>query len=268
MTDVFLLIQHGWQNIWKQKTIWLFSALPVITQFFLPTYNRGEKNLSLLLLYLVVSITYLILWVISLIGVPYLAYMFSMGSSASIQETLEAVKKFSMRIIGFSCVGFLLLVLCVFFTAGIAMRSSQPAPQAFITAGLVLMPLSVFSGLWDFTVFGLFENDWGIRKSIKNAWNLFISHFAVLAILGIGFVIVWRISTAILGVVTVLLQSGFDAASLQSLNFVNPSMTLGKNTLFILMNGINQTIYNTLSPSVFVLAYLKYSQGKNRFTTK
>src|SRR5690349_16942854 len=105
MTDVFLLIQRGWQNIWKQKTIWLFSALPLITQFVLPTYQRGEKNLSLLLLYLVVSIAYLILWVISLIGVPFLAYNFSIGKPATIQETLDAVNKFSVRIIGCSCIG-------------------------------------------------------------------------------------------------------------------------------------------------------------------
>lgn len=86
--------------------------------------------------------------------------------------------------------------------------------------------------------------------------------------LGIGLIILWRLSSAILGVVAVLIQSGFDIASLHSLNFVNSSMTLSRNTLFMLMNGISEAIYVNFSASVFVLAYLKYSAGKNRFTIK
>jgi hypothetical protein len=120
------------------------------------------------------------------------------------------------------------------------------------------LPLSIFSCLWDFSIFGFFENDWGIRQSIANAWSLFTSHFRVLALLGILILILFRICFAVSGMVTVLLQSGFDMASLSNLNYIDPSTTLGENGLFMFINGVNQIIFTTFSTSVFVLAYLKY----------
>ena len=34
MADVFLFIKPGWNNIWRQKIIWLFGALPILDQLF------------------------------------------------------------------------------------------------------------------------------------------------------------------------------------------------------------------------------------------
>lgn len=262
MSDLSLFMQQGWRNIWKQKIIWLFSALPLITRPVLNTFQRGEQNIAILLLYLALNIVASVLGVISLIGVPYLAYRFSTGGSATIQETLGAVRRFSGRIIGCSCIVILLFLPVFLLAFGIALRNS-PASQAISIASLVIMPLSIFSCLWSFVTFGFFENDWGIRKSIENAWNLFTSHFGTLAILGTCLVLIFRLSSGLIGVLTVLIQSGFDMASLVNLNFVNPSMTLGKNPIFLLLNGINQILYATFSTSVFVLAYLKYHTVNN-----
>ena len=75
-------------------------------------------------------------------------------------------------------------------------------------------------------------------------------------------VIIFRIGSALSGILTVLFQSGFDIAALSKLNYIDPSTTLGKNMLFVLINGVNQAVYNTFSVSVIVLAYLKYSGVK------
>jgi len=125
MADVSLFIQRGWQNIWKQRTIWFFSALPVVAGLFLPTYNRGEENLVLLCLYLVFYISFLVLSVISLIGVPYQAFSFSIGRTAIVQETLDAVRKFLWRTIGCSALGILLLLPCLLLVLGIAFINIQ-----------------------------------------------------------------------------------------------------------------------------------------------
>jgi len=259
MADVSLFIQRGWQNIWKQKTIWFFSALPVISELFFRTYNRGEQNLVLLCLYLVITILVIVLEVVSLIGVPYQAFSFSIGRTAAVQETLDAVRKFLWRTIGCSALGILLLLPCFLLVLGIALNNSVPPSQISSTLLLVFIPFSIFSCLWDFSIFGFFENDWGIRKSIEKAWSLFTSHFGALVLLGILIVVLLRISTAMTGVLTILLQSGFDIASLSKLNYIDPAATLSNNMLFELISGVNQIIFNTFSISVYALAYLKYS---------
>jgi len=258
MADVSLFIQRGWQNIWKQKTIWLFSALPTISGLLLGTYNRDEQNLALLCLYLVIIVLVMVLSVVSSIGVRYQAFNFSIGKSATVQETLDAAIIFSGRIIGCSVLGLLLVLPCFLLVFGIALNNSMQLSQVSNMLLLVFLPLSMFGCLWDFSIFGFFENDWGIRQSIASAWSLFTSHFRALALLGILMLVLSRISFAATGILTVLLQSGFDMASLSDLNYINPYTTLGENGLFKFINGVNQIIFDTFSISVLVLAYLKY----------
>lgn len=262
MTDVSLFIQHGWQNIWKQKTIWLFSALSSFATLFYALPVKYDQSLVLSLLYLLISLIFMVLLFVSTVGVPYLAYCFSIGKPASIQDTLLAVRKFAGRIIGCSCLGVLLISPCIFLAFAISLNNSTQPSQISNTIILLTLPLSVTSSLWDFSVFGFFANDWSIRKTIKNAWNLFTSHFVVLATLGILVILVFRISSAIFGILTVLIQTGFDVASISTLNLINPSTTLDNNLLFAVLTGISQMIYGTFTASILALAYLKYSGAK------
>jgi len=262
MSDVFLFIQQGWRNIWRQKSIWLFSVLPVVSQIILPTYDRGEQNIAMLCLYLVVTVLAIVVWDVSVIGVPYQAFTFTIGRSATIQETLAAVRRFSWRIVGCSALGIFLLLPCLFLGIGIALNNSIQPSQVSNMLILVFLPLSIFSCLWSFAVFGFFENEWGIRTSLANAWGLFTSHFGALALLGILVVGIWQTGSVIAGMLSIVLQSGSNTASLSNLNYLNPSTTLGSDPLFVLINGVNQAIYNSLSASIFVLAYLKYRGEK------
>jgi hypothetical protein len=265
MADVFLFMRHGWKNIWKQKTIWLFSALPILDQLFrIFQIKRGTDLLSSFI-WLVISFALIVLFYVSYIGVPYLAYCFLIGKSVTIQETLSAVKKFAGRVIGCSCLGFLALSPLLFWVLAISINSSTRTLELSNKTILALLPLSIFTALWQFTLVAFFENDWGIRQSLDRAWNLFKGHFGVLAILGLILTIVFKVYSAMSGTLTILIQSGFDATSINDLNMFNPSASLSKNVLFVLINGIGETILTTLSASVFISAYLKYSDVKLPF---
>jgi hypothetical protein len=262
MAEVFLFLRQGWNNIWKQNTIWLFGALPILVQLFPSSQSKPVQDLSDVFLPLVALIILLISALLSIIGVPYLAYCFSIGKPASVQETLSAVRKFSARVIGCSCLGFLIFSPCLFLILGISMDNTTQPPHISNKATLLFLPFSIFSALFDISFFGFFANDSGIRRNLKDAWALFTAHFGILAILGIILVIMSHLFSVAAGISTLFIQSGFDITSLSKLDYINPSMTLNRNILFILTNGLGQTIFSVFSASVFALAYLKYSGVK------
>jgi hypothetical protein len=259
MTDVLVFMRHGWKSIWKQKAIWLFSTVTVLSQLYNLVQVKRPTELLPSLLALAVSFISIYLFYVSYIGVPYLAYSYLIGKPVSIQETLSAVKKFSGRVLGCSCLGFLAISPILFWVLSASINNSTHRLEMSSSTILALMSLSVFAALTQFTIVGFFENDWGIRKSLGQAWGLFKSHFGVLAILGLILAIIFRIYSVVSGVSTVLIQSGFDLTSLSNLNILNPSASLSKNLLFVLINGIGQIVFTPLSASIFVSAYLKYN---------
>ena len=265
MADVFLFMRHGWKSIWKQKNIWLFSALPILPQVFNIFQVKREADLLSQFTSLIIGFIFLFLSLTSIIGVPYLAYHYLIGNTATIPETLSAVKKFSSRVIGCSCLGVLALSPIIFWALATSIDSSTRILEYSNKINLIFLPLSVFSALGQFTFFVFFENDWGIRQSLDKAWNLFKSHFSVLAILGLILAIIFKAYSAISGTLTLLIQSGFDMESINNFSILNPFASLNKNLLFVLINGIGQIIFTPLSASIYVSAYLKYSDVKLPF---
>ena len=265
MADVFLFIRHSWKNIWKQKTIWLFSSFYLFGQFSYFFRYKKEWGLFVSFIFLALNILFLVLFFISDIGVPYLAYCFLIGKSVTIQETLFAVRKFLGRVLGCSCLGLLLLSPLMFWILAVSINSSTHTIEFSDKTMIPLLLGSTFAALPQFTMVVFFENDWGIRKSIEKAWNLFISHFGVLAMLGLILAIILKVYSAATGILTVLIQSGFDITSISKLNLFNPSASLNRNILFLLLNGIGLIIYIPFSASIFISAYLKYSDVKLPF---
>jgi hypothetical protein len=259
MKDVFLFIENGWKIIWKQKLIWLFSAIPLFNQLFLSFQGKQESNLLGAFLSLTVVFIYGTLSFISLIGVPYIAYNFSVEKPVTILETLLAVKKFSWRVIGCSCLGFILISPFFLLVLANSINNATLTLQNTDKAILLSLPLSFSSPLWYFSMFGFFANDRSIWQSAKNAWALFTAHFSILAALGMGMAIIYRIYFTVSGIILVLIQSGFDTTSLATLNYLNPAASLTKNFWFMLFNGIGGVIFTPFTTFVFALAYLKYS---------
>ena len=265
MADVFLFMQHGWKSIWKQKTIWLFSALPILSQIFNVFQASREASLLLRFISLIIDFVVIILSFLSIIGVPYLAYCYLIGKSPTIQETLSAINKFFGRVIGCSCLGFLALSPLFFWVLATSINTSTHTLELSNKTIFVFSLLWIFSALSQFTFAAFFENDWGIRQSLDKAWNLFKSHFGVLALLGLILAIIFRTYSAISGILTVLIQSGSETISIGNLNVFNPSASLNRNLLFILISGACQTIFTPWSASIFISAYLKYSDVKLPF---
>jgi hypothetical protein len=259
MADVFLFLQQGWKNIWKQNNIWLFSVLALSNNYFPIIQIKYELQIYITT---AIGVVTTILSFVGFIGVPYLAFCFSVGKPVTIHETLTAVRKFSWRVIGCSCLTFLILspFFCLFLIFSI--NNISKYHQLSNNAILLSLPLSAFSAMWDFSLVGFFKNDWGVRQTVSGAWTLFLDHAKTLAILGIILTIIFRIYSTVSGILTVLIQSGFTIASLNGLNYINPSSSLIRNILYLLISNIGSIIFFPLSASVFTLAYLKYSGVK------
>jgi uncharacterized protein with PQ loop repeat len=265
MTDVLLFIKHGWNSIWKQKTIWLFSTVTILSQVYNVVQIKRSTDLLPSLIGSIAGLIFIFLFYASYIGVSYTAYGYLIGKPVTIQETLSAVEKFSGRVIGCSCLSVLALSPILFWVLAVSINSSTHRLEISNNTILALMPLSVFAALFQFTVVGFFENDWGIRQGLNKAWSLFKSHFGVLATIGLIFAIIFRAHSVLSGILTVLIQSGFDLTSMSTINVLNPSASLSKNLLYVLINDIGQIIFTPLSASIFISAYLKYNDVKLPF---
>jgi hypothetical protein len=259
MSDVISFIKQGWRNIWKQKYIWIFSLLPVLFEPVFRILQSDGRNLSDFLFTPIIYGLYGILLVISIIGVPYQAYKYSIHQSATIQETLNAVKKFWRRIISCSCLLILLILPFFYLFFFVSLKNSNPT-QAANSVNFILTPFSVFNSLFSFFTFTIFEKDLGFRKSVKIAWDLFISHFGPMVILGILFFLIFRVSLSLSGIITGLIQSGFNNMFWNTFDIVNPSNNFGSNYLFLFLSSISQIIFTAFQSSVFVLAYQKYKE--------
>jgi hypothetical protein len=262
VTDILFFLRQGWENILKQRTIWLFSGLNLIIQLILTRTEQEPEGIGILISLASGSLL-LILTTIQFIGVPYLAYRFSTGNPASVRDALAAVWKYLGRVIGCSCLVILILSPCLYlfaiFSQAASLQPFRNSNQFFI----LLLIFSLFGAILDFSLFEFFANDAGVRQALKKSWQLFTANFYVLATLSIGMYVLITVISAVLGVAAMLIQSGFDVDTLRELNYINPSASLEGNILFLLINGIWQTIYQVWSVSVFTLAYLKYSSAAN-----
>jgi hypothetical protein len=260
MTDILLFIQNGWKNIWKLSIIWLFSALSIFNPSLILAQTTQSSNSFGSLLSLAGGFIYIILFLISFIGVPYIAYHFSLGRSVTIQETLLAIRKFSGRVIGCSCLTFLLISPIISLVVVIS-NSTQPF-RYFDNISFLFLLFSLFSAVWYFSLFEFFANNVGIRQSVKTAWVLFTAHFRILAALGIIMAIISKIYLIASAILTILIQSGLDIRSISNLNYVNPSASLSQNLLYTTISGVFGIIMNAFTPSAFVLAYFQYIKTK------
>jgi len=198
------------------------------------------------------------LFIAGLIGVPFLAYRFSMGKSATIHDTVVEIRKLFARTLGCSCFGILILSPVLFIVFSVSMNTSTQLISIPDKIFLSFLPLSIFAAFGQFILFGFIANDHHIRQSIKEAWSIFRSHFSTLALIGITLGIIFWITSIISGAFTVLIQSGFNLATLSQIDYINPGTLLSPNQLFVLLSGVFQIIQRVIETFVYVSAYIKY----------
>jgi hypothetical protein len=261
MSDISLFFRRGWKNLWKEKILWLFSALflaAALISFITPT-----QNLLSAILYFVGNLISLTLVYISNIGITYVAYFIAAGNPVSIQETFQVSRKFFWRVIASSCVFFLFfivffLLLCllpvfIFYFKRLPQLSGFSNYFFFIS---IFLP--IFSAPWYFLLAEIVVNDSKIGKSMENAWDLFIENFAVLVVIGFILSIMLYAINVTLGVTTLLIQNDFDFSALSKLNFIAPQLLFVNNSFYKLGSMITNTLWRTYSISIFMVAYFKY----------
>ncbi len=258
MKDIILFTKQGWNNIWKQDIVWLFSALPILNSVVSIFQAKLVSNSPLVLLNILVSLILLGLTFISSIAVPYIVYCSLIEKTVDMQDVLFAVRKFLWRVFG--CSFLVMLAFSPFIFLALVLFLDVPKRTFQIPNGVILLsPLPLFSAVWPFSLAGFFSKDWGVRQTAKEAWNIFTSHFWVLAILGMALSIIFRVSSSLAAITTVLIQTNFDVTALSQLNYLNLYPALGKNLLFVVLDGIWRIIYVPFDASIFIAAYIKYS---------
>lgn len=263
MSDIFLFMKHGWKNLWKLNIIWFFSFLSIVNNFTNFISINQEYSLSTQFIFLTFRFLLIIPSFIGSVAVPYLAYRFLINESTTIQQALQAVKKFSVRIIGSGFLFFLILSPLYCFAIANTMANSNIKPiQLSDQTLLAFFPLAIFSSMWDFTRLGFFAHDLNIKQSISSAWNILKSHFFVLGILGVIRAIILYMASAIAGIITLLIQSDFDFTVISELSLLNPYASLYNNLLFLIINSFLFILLNPYTAFVFTSAYLKYDKVK------
>ena len=258
MTDLKFFIRHGWNNIWKQKTIWLFSA------FYLPFYCiQFIIPKQVLLLY---DILLALVYLVNAISVPYDAYCYTNGNEATVRGTLIAVRKFIGRMFGCALLVAIpcLLLLCSVVTIfmGLFKISDQNSTS------FSLFPLFViFVPLVDFSLAEFFAKNVGIRQALWGAWALIKKHFPILILLAIireSLTVAYNMVGATF---IVLFQPGFNLNSLSKVNYLNPYAPLSGNIFYTIIASVAVFVIPPFSASVFMLAYQKYSEAMSTAST-
>jgi hypothetical protein len=259
-SDLSVFLRTGWENIWKEKTIFLFAALGSVSFLFrLLSFSPATGWFSFIEI-----LINLIFMCASFIGTTYIACCVSMGERVTIGKTLQAVRKSLLRIIGI----FILMILSIlpffiaFYVYSILSHQTDPTPAIVQGVYLAALPLSI-STAWSYFLFAeIIVNGFGILQSLKNATSVFFAHFGSMALLGI---IIWglgQIINILLGVAAMLIKSNFDVTALATLNYINPSGSFPHNYLYQFVDMLWAIIWAAFTTSSFVFAYVKYSDIK------
>jgi hypothetical protein len=264
MLDVSSLLRIGWENIWKNKILWVFSFLVLlepISRFFIPIQNNNDLALSFL--NLAIGFTSLYLSYISEAGVSFVSYCIAIGEPVNMQTAYQASKKIFWRVVALSFFLFLIISPCICTAFVLSFKQTLQIADFAHNTFFTSIPLSVFAAVQYFAITETIASNSKIGKSLKAAWTVFTYHFASLAIIGLLLAIASYTVNVSIGATIMLAQNGFDFTSLSTLDFISPHLSFTDNNFYKLVSAIFTAIWGTYSTSVFTVAYLKYN-GVNK----
>jgi hypothetical protein len=255
-------LQHGWENLWKSKILWLFSSLILIEPLF-RLIVPIQKSADLLVSFfdLVVSFVSIYFSFMSIAGVSFVSYCIAIGRSVDFRTAFQASQNLFWRIValGFLVLVFILPFGCIFaFSSWEFLYIRDMSHNVFIAS----IPLFIFAAMMYFPITETITNESKIGKSLTTAWAVFTHNFVNLAIIGLLLVIGLRVINISISMATMLVQNNFDVSALAKLDFISPQLSFANNNFYKLMTAITQTIWQTYSISIFTFAYLKYTGAK------
>lgn len=261
-SELSSLLQHGWENLWKNRVLWWFSALILIGPvFYLIVPIQNNVDLVSSLLNLLVSVASIYFTFLSFVGVSFVAYCIAIGNPIDFQTALQASKKLFWRLVRLS---LLLLLLIAPFVCTVAyffwrFLEIKDVRQDFFLASI---PLSIFTAMGYFPITEVIRNNSKIGESLKTAWAVFTDNFLNLAIIGVLLICVFHVMNVSMSVAIILVQNSFDFSTLSNLDFTSPQLAFPDNSLYELITSISQAMWEAYSTSIFTFAYLKYSSAK------
>jgi len=255
MSNISLFFRYGLSDIWKEKTIWLFVALSLAQGLF--NIPLTEKNLWWL--WGILSVIGLVFYFACNIGVPFITYCVFIGEPVTIPKTFQAVRKSFKRIVTLFLGAVILVIPCICSTSFFSLN--QPLQPSYISQHpfWILWPWYFFTAFFYFSIAEIVIKDFGIRKSVKNAWRLFSSHLKDAVLMGIIVVTVGWLTNTFIGMLIMLIQSGFDTTSLNTIDYINPALSFSGNIFYYSATAISSAMLSTYTTIIFVFAYLKYN---------
>jgi hypothetical protein len=263
MSEISSLFQRAWENIWKNRVLWLFSSLVLIDpllRLVIPIQKSNDLTSSLLKL--VIGFASIYFMFMSYAGVSFVAYCIAIGKPIDFQTAFQSAGTLFWRIIGLT---FLLFVFVAPFLCSVFVLTFKQPPQITDFAHnffFAAIPLSIFAAMWYFPITEMIVNGSKIGNSLKTAWTVFTHNFVKLAIIGLLTGGVFYVINLFVSMATVLVQNSFDFSALKALDFISPHLSFTGNNYYSLITTMAQTAWHTYSTSIFTLAYLKYSGVK------
>lgn len=260
MADIFSFLKTGWENIWKNKSLWGFGFLMLIEpiiHIFVPYQTSTELFSSLRSFVISLLSLYLSIW--SMAGVSFISYRSAIGETVSLKAAYQSSKHIFWRVVGLM---FALLLILSPFMCAVFIYSFKDPPQVTDFAHnfvVISMPLSALSAIFYFSLAEIIINDSKIGKSVKSAWIVFTRHFAVLIAIGLLLAITSYLTNIIFGAGLMVAQNNLDILSLKQFDFFSPYLSFTDNNFYTLANTILTIFWRTYITSVFTVAYLKYN---------
>ncbi len=262
MVDISSFLKIGWENIWKNKSLWGFSFLILIepiARIFVPHQTNPDLFASLLSFAIDLASYYLL--ILSIVGVSFISYHIAVGESTNLQVAYQTSKRIFWHVAGLM---FALSLLLSPFTCAVFVYSYKYSPQfTDITRNFLVasIPLSAFSAIFHFSLAEIVINNAKIVKGLKSAWTIFFKHFVVLIALGLLLAITSYLINAIFSAGLMVTQNNLDILSLKNLDFLSLYSSFTNNNFYKLASTILAIFWGTYNTSVFMVAYLKYNRA-------
>ncbi len=258
-SEITSLLQHGWENLWKNRVLWLFSSLILIEPFIrliIPIPKNAFLPLSLL------NFASIYLTFMSSAGVSFVAYCIAISEPVDFKTAFQSSTNLFWRVVGISFLLVLIIAPCLFIVLIASYKEPFQIANLAHSFFLLSIPLSMFAAMWYFPITEIIANGSKISKSLKPAWTAFTYNFVSLAAIGFVLAVASYITNVSMSAVTMLAQSGFDFAVLSKLDLISPHLSVTDNDAYKLVSPIVQTAWRTYAVSIFTFAYLKYSSAK------
>jgi hypothetical protein len=262
-SQISSLLKHGWENLWKNKILWIFSALVLIDPLLrLISPIPPDRGLLSSLLYLILSVASIYFMFVSYGGVSFVGYRIAIRDSVDYETTFQNATKLFWRVVGISFFLALVMTPCLFTVFIVTYEEPFEIVDLAHNFFLTSIPLSIFVAIWYFSITETITNNSKVGESIHTAWAVFTHNFISLAVIGFILAIASYVTNISISAVTMLAQNSFDFAVLSKLDLISPHLSVTNDNVYKLASMSAQTAWRTYSVSVFTFAYLKFSGAK------